>query len=496
MAEILHLGLSERYLQGIRDHSKDSVFINVSADNIDGFFSQGKQDVLLIGDEVGNPIKIAQKAYSSDKCLSILIISEPSHYQEVQQALMLTPFIGNSVKCVPDGNDLFLAETIEELALRTKQRRNYEVLKNAELSIQAMPNHEQLKEEYLNNFFDNAPLGAILLNEKGMVLAMNKFSLSFFNSPELEILGKRFDQIFPDNIKKQVYNFVNDGYRKRLSKTFALSEKCYVDIRVSEVNFQNTFLYKTVILNDVTEVTQSELKLKEFVKELKKTNNDLDSFIYTASHDLKAPISNIEGLIYSFKDILREKDPNLGEISLLLSLIEKSVLKFKETIGYLTEIAKVQKNITEDPEDIKIDELLKDVLLSIGNMVKESNAVINIDADDCQVIKFSRVNLHSIFYNLITNSIKYRSPDRPPVIDVTCKSKRNRVQICVSDNGLGLSKDKVSKMFSMFRRFHDHVEGSGVGLYLVKRILNNSGGNIRVDSELGKGTTFTILLPV
>ncbi len=125
-------------------------------------------------------------------------------------------------------------------------------------------------------------------------------------------------------------------------------------------------------------------------------------------------------------------------------------------------------------------------------MIKSSKAEIHVETDSHPVIKFSKKNLKSVIYNLLSNAIKYRSAERKPEIFISTEQQDGYLTLKIKDNGLGVEKDKQSKMFSMFKRFHDHVEGTGVGLYIVKKIVENAGGKIEVESEVNKGTTFTI----
>ncbi len=102
--------------------------------------------------------------------------------------------------------------------------------------------------------------------------------------------------------------------------------------------------------------------------------------------------------------------------------------------------------------------------------------------------------MRSIFYNLISNALKYRHPERNPVVDLKTEQLDDGILLTVKDNGLGISDANKEKVFSMFKRLHDHVEGSGVGLYIVKRIVTNAGGRIELESKLEEGTTFKIFL--
>src|SRR6185437_9592848 len=240
------------------------------------------------------------------------------------------------------------------------------------------------------------------------------------------------------------------------------------------------------------ELLQKNVELEKTNSELKKVNNDLDNFVYTASHDLKAPMSNIEGLITALKDMVNQESNN--EMDELITMIDKSIDRFKITIRDLTEITKIQKSLDEESETINLGELIEDVRLSISEIITEANANIICNLKGCNTVKFSRKNLKSIIYNLLSNAIKYRSPERKPEVTISAKKEKDFVVISIKDNGLGINSKDTSKIFSMFKRLHDHVEGSGIGLYLVKRIVTNAGGKIDVESEVGKGSTFKVYL--
>jgi PAS domain S-box-containing protein len=240
-----------------------------------------------------------------------------------------------------------------------------------------------------------------------------------------------------------------------------------------------------------TDVSEVENKNKELLK----INADLDNFIYTASHDLKAPVANIEGLLHSMVETISEENKSNEEFSTILGLIEKSISRFKATILDLTEVSKAQKLPGEDIEEIPCAEIINNVQLTIPDQIKQANAEINIDVSECGSIKFSRKNLQSIVYNLISNAIKYRDPERPLKINVWTKKENNYIVLTVQDNGLGISETNKPKLFTMFKRFHDHVEGTGIGLYIVKRIIDNAGGKIEVESQLKEGSTFKIYFP-
>ena len=237
-------------------------------------------------------------------------------------------------------------------------------------------------------------------------------------------------------------------------------------------------------------LTNEELLLAN--EQLVRTNIDLDNFIYTASHDLKAPIYNIEGLIKILTEAIPKDTLKSTELERVLKMIDDSVRRFKNTIEHLTEVTKLQKENNQPPAAINLEEVINDVLLDLNPLLEESGADMHIDVASCPAIQFSRKNLRSVVYNLISNAIKYRSPDREPKVWISCNTDDDYHVLKVKDNGLGMSPQGRQKLFSMFGRLHDHVEGSGIGLYMVKKIVENAYGHIEVESELGAGSTFTV----
>jgi len=251
----------------------------------------------------------------------------------------------------------------------------------------------------------------------------------------------------------------------------------------------NTVEGVLVVCNETTEKVINARKLAESNAELKRINNDLDNFIYTASHDLKAPVSNLEGLFYTlFSEITMTK-----ELAELKEMIEASFKRFTITIKDLTEISKIQKESSIESTEIFFSDVLKDVEEGLTDELKSLEPEI-ISNFSIPSIKFSRKNLRSIIYNFISNGIKYSSPGRKPILSLSTEKQNEFIVLTITDNGLGVAAEHLGKMFQMFKRLHNHVEGTGIGLYIVKRIVDNAGGKIEVQSELGKGTTFKIYL--
>jgi PAS domain S-box-containing protein len=243
---------------------------------------------------------------------------------------------------------------------------------------------------------------------------------------------------------------------------------------------------------EALQMMNTELNSKN--KELTRINKDLDRFVYTASHDLKMPVSNIEGLINMLDAYLHKKGLTDSDIQNIFQLINDSVNRFQNTIKELSEISRIQKNILTDIDKIDVIHCINDVKLDIQNLIQSSGVLILTDYIDCTSIQFSKANLRSIIYNLLSNAIKYRSPDRQLIVEIKTYSKEDFCVIEIKDNGLGMKTDQIKKAFEMFKRLHSHVEGTGLGLYLVKRIIEDAGGKIMVESKEGKGSIFRVFI--
>jgi PAS domain S-box-containing protein len=235
---------------------------------------------------------------------------------------------------------------------------------------------------------------------------------------------------------------------------------------------------------------ERELDLKN--KELSKTNTDLDNFVYTASHDLKLPISNLEGLVYALKHEACYKED--GEEKVLLDMVDNSISRLKGTIEDLTEITKIQKDINKDIEEASFAQVLEEVKSDLVDFIRDSGAVIHTDFQISN-ISFSHRNLRSIIYNLLTNAIKFYVGDKVPEVSISTYEKGGYIVLSVKDNGIGIATSKLKNIFTMFSKLNASIEGTGIGLYIIKRIIENSGGKIEVESKIGGGSEFLVYFP-
>ncbi|MDQ3392986.1 MAG: PAS domain S-box protein [Bacteroidota bacterium] len=331
-----------------------------------------------------------------------------------------------------------------------------------------------------------------ILDTKGYIVTWNKGAERIKGYSENEIIGKHFSIFYPDEAirrghpENELVVAQRDGRSEeeawRLKKDGSL---VWVNVVLSPIyNAENVLIGYSKITRDLTEK-------KKVDDALKTTITDLDNFIYTASHDLKSPITNLEGLV---NILLQEVSLSNIKAYQLIQMISLSINKFKETISDLTEISRIQRFVEEDVEPLRFMDFIDEFKVSNSILINENKAKIVLDLEIKEIF-FSKKNLRSIISNLLLNSIKYKHFARRPEILIKTWAVEEFTVLSVQDNGLGMKSNEVSKAFAMFKRLHDHVPGSGIGLYIIKRIVENIGGKIEVESTVGEGTTFKVFLP-
>ena len=226
---------------------------------------------------------------------------------------------------------------------------------------------------------------------------------------------------------------------------------------------------------------------------LTRTNADLDSFVYAASHDLKLPVLNLAGLFGELRRGVTFADP--AEESVLVPLIEQSLRQLTATLDDLSALGQMQEAALAPAEPLNLEELVADVLQVLEPQLRAARARVTVDFAARPVVTYSRASLRTIVLNLLSNAFKYADPARLCRVHVSLWLDAGQPVLWVKDNGLGFDAAAHGPdLFHLFRRFHDHVEGTGVGLYLVNRLVQGAGGRIEVDSRVGEGATFRIYL--
>ncbi len=239
---------------------------------------------------------------------------------------------------------------------------------------------------------------------------------------------------------------------------------------------------------DITEKKLMEQEREKIAADLMQRNKDLEQFAYIISHNLRSPVSNIMGLAEELKD-----DLDTESRTLFLTELSQSVAKLDMVIKDLNYILQIKREITEIKDHVVFSGLVNDIKASISNMIQTEKVTIDVDFSAIDEMYTLKSYLYSVFYNLITNSIKYHQPGIAPHITVKSNQTKNGIALFFSDNGMGIDLEiQGNKVFGLYKRFHTGIEGKGMGLYMTKNQIEALGGTITIDSQVGVGTQFKI----
>lgn len=233
-----------------------------------------------------------------------------------------------------------------------------------------------------------------------------------------------------------------------------------------------------------------EQQLEKMAHDIRQRNNDLEQFGYIISHNLRSPVANIIG----FSELLKEEGNTKEEFNEFVEVVSVSAKKLDNVIADLNNILQVKSNLGEKKKKVHFSVIVKDIKESIKNVIEKEKVEIITDFKEIDEFHTLKSYIHSIFYNLITNSIKYRQPNLDLIIEISSKVRGNIIELVFRDNGLGIDlKTKGNQVFGLYKRFHANTsEGRGMGLFMTKTQVESLGGRINLHSEVNKGTQFII----
>lgn len=246
------------------------------------------------------------------------------------------------------------------------------------------------------------------------------------------------------------------------------------------------------VLINITEHKTTEEKLKQLAEKLSQSNKELEQFAYVASHDLQEPLRMVASYIQLLQR--RYKGSISAEADEFINYSVDGVVRMKTLINDLLAYSRV--NTKDAPlEDVDVNKIVAQNLKNLAASIHETGAQINYE--ELPTVRANTLQINQLFQNLISNAIKFRKPDVNPVVNITAKHAGDEWLFTVSDNGIGIDKEFSDKIFIIFQRLHNSSEypGTGIGLAICKKIVEKLGGHLWVESEPGKGSTFTFTIP-
>jgi len=278
-----------------------------------------------------------------------------------------------------------------------------------------------------------------------------------------------------------------------LEKEVLISSELSVWMEVKYIPILNKSKKVTSVLfsaRDISAKKRSEQKMKDKNLELEKINTELDKFVYRAAHDLRAPLSSVLGLIN-----LSEKEKEMPLIRQYIEMMKASIDRLNKYISDVIDYsANARLEIASTAIDVEkiIQNVLDDHLYMEG--AKEMVNEVNVNGNGVFMSDPKRVEI--ILNNIVSNAIKYRDIEKDENhLNISADISSSSTKFVIEDNGIGIHESQKEKIFDFFYRGNERSDGSGIGLYIVKEAVDRLGGEIVIESEHGKGSTFTINIP-
>ncbi|WP_424003924.1 PAS domain S-box protein [Maribacter sp. IgM3_T14_3] len=354
---------------------------------------------------------------------------------------------------------------------------------------------KESQEKFSKAFHTNL-MGMLILDKQRRVIDANEMVYSILETSKKKLLGKTVlesQEIFiNENERRRVWEklieegeILNEEYKIQLKS--GLKKTLLLSITPFQLKGEVSYL---VNIFDDSKRKEAESNLETQFHELQKTNSELDSFVYSASHELRAPLSSVLGLINLIQ--LEDIDPKLFQH---LNMMERSIERLDDFIKDIIEYSR-NKHLKVELETINFTTLIKHCLESFWYLENTDKINIEVHISDSKSFVSDSKRISVLLNNFISNAIKYHDLDKEsPSIWINIKTNNKEATIVIKDNGVGMAEDQLERIFEMFYRVSSKVMGSGIGLFIVKEVITKLKGTIEATSNIGEGSTFTIRIP-
>ncbi len=349
---------------------------------------------------------------------------------------------------------------------------------------------------FYENILNNIPVDIAVFDNKHRYLFLNKEAVKNDETRHWLIGKDDFDYAKFKGINTESAEFRRNQFNSVMetdnqafwleTHTDALGKSKYKERRFHSYDNKKYVVGYAV---DVTVLKENEQENEKITKDIVQRNKDLEQFSYIVSHNLRLPVANIMGFANILNnDILDDIQQSQFRNALLLS-----TKKLDEVIVDLNNILQIRRDINEKREIVIFSNLINNITDSIQDIIKQEKVKIISNFEAINEFNSIKSYLYSIFYNLISNSIKYKQQDIPLIIEIKSSLQKNKLILSIKDNGSGIDLGKNKDLvFGLYKRFHTKIEGKGMGLYMVKTQVESLSGKIRIESEINIGTEFII----
>jgi two-component system sensor kinase FixL len=356
------------------------------------------------------------------------------------------------------------------------------------------------QEEKFRTIVESVPNGIIMVDTTGTITLSNSEAEKLFGYERGELLGKKVESLVPFRYHgyhtQDRERFIAQPQKRQMGAGRDLSGLCKdgtqipVEIGLNPIETpEGRFVLASIV--DITERKAVDDKLHQAYDEVQQKNREMEQFVYTVSHDLKAPlVTSISFIKFLREDVAQGKMDAAADS---LQRLEKAHRRMQELINDLLQVSRLGR-VELKLESVAIREVVKEIIQNAAELLPGTNVRVDM-SPDLPVVMADSNRVAQVFQNLIGNAMKYASDGPDPVVQIFSADVGEEIHLCVKDNGPGIDPQYHAKIFGLFQRLDSSKEGTGVGLTIVSRIMQLHGGRVWVQSELGHGAEFWLAFP-
>lgn len=468
-------------------------------------------EALVLGPSVAEPVRIAQRACSVSPELPILILGEPERVTELERAVQFAPFLGGSVRCraADDGAAVarVLRDAVDQGRARQRYRATLEVL-NAQLAAAQASAQQPLAAAYLDRLLDHVPVGVVAVDLAGEVLAWNAWASALFERSEREALGASLPELFSGRARER-WNALLAGCEapgagaatEVLERRLRDGREQHVEVIAAPIRGRTGERGALLIFHDVTArvlADRARASVEEerarLIDELREAVSSRDDFLSIAAHELRTPLTSLTLQIQRF--LVAARAEGAAPRPSQLESVDRSLSRLGRLIDDLLDVSRLRVGRLEiDREDVDLAALTRDVVDRHAADISRARCAVAVHAPEPVVGRWDRPRLDQIITNLVSNAIKY---GQGGLVEISVRREGVEGRLSVRDHGIGIDAGEQARIFERFERAVSsrNYGGLGLGLWIVRQLVEAHGGRISVESRQGEGALFAVELPL